>query len=131
LLVVEGLESGCNSLRKPPGERVRGVRVPIARLDTYIERHAVARVDFIKMDIEGGERDALRGAERLFSRHRPVLLCEIEPARIEPWAYDPHEILAAVDEWQYDWFSLGTEGRLVALRDRSAPLSGEYVARPR
>src|SRR5262245_30898190 len=51
LLVVEGLESGCNSLRKPPGERVHGVRVPITRLDTYIERHAVGRIDFIKMDI--------------------------------------------------------------------------------
>jgi len=131
LLVVEGLETGCNSLRKPPGQRVRGTRVPITRLDTYVERHAIGRVDFIKMDIEGAERDALRGARALFERDRPVLLCEIEPARIEPWGYDPHEIFDALDSLRYDWFSLDAEGRPVAVRDRSAPPSGEYVARPR
>jgi FkbM family methyltransferase len=131
LFVVEGRETGCNSLRQPPGERVRATRVPLTRLDTYVERHAIGRVDFIKMDIEGGERDALRGAQALFDRDRPILLCEIEPARIEPWGYDPREILAALDRHRYDWFSLDADGRLVALRDRAAPLSGEYVASPR
>ena len=131
LLVVEGEETGCNSLRKPPGERVRALRVPMCRLDTYVERHAVGRVDFIKMDIEGGEWDALRGAEGIFTRDRPVLLCEIEPARIEPWGYDPREILALLDARGYDWFSLDAEGRLIPLRDRADSLSGEYVARPR
>ena len=131
LLVVGGQETGCNSLRKPPGERARGVRVPITTLDACIERHGIGRVDFIKMDIEGGERDALRGAERLFSRDRPALLCEIEPARIAPWGYDPHEILSMLDRRQYDWFSLDPDGLPVALRDRPATLSGEYVALPR
>jgi FkbM family methyltransferase len=75
---------------------VRAVRVPVQSLDAHVERTAVGRVDLIKMDIEGGEWDALLGAARLFARDRPVLQCEIEPVRIEPWAYDPGEILKLV-----------------------------------
>jgi len=131
LFVVEGQETGCNSLRRPPGERVRVISVPICRLDTWIERHAIGRIDVIKMDIEGGERDALRGAEALFTRDRPILLCEIEPARIEPWNYDPHEILALLERLNYDWFALDVLGRLSRLPNAPASLSGEYVARPR
>jgi FkbM family methyltransferase len=131
LFVVEGHETGCNSLRQPHGERVRALRVPMCRLDTYVERHAIDRVDFIKMDIEGGERDALRGAAHLFARYRPVVLCEIEPARIAPWGYDPREILALLEASGYEWFTLDAEGGLSPLRDAPGSLSGEYVARPR
>lgn len=68
---------------------MRANRVPICRLDVYAARHQLWRIDFVKIDVEGGERDALRGAEELFRRDRPVLMCEIEPARVTPWNAEP------------------------------------------
>ena len=74
------------------------------------------RVDFVKVDVEGGERDVLRGGEQLFRRDRPLLMCEIEPARIAPWNYTPSEIFDLVGGWGYEWSPI-------------AP--GNYLARPR
>jgi FkbM family methyltransferase len=47
--------------------------VPVVRLDNLIEQVGWDRLDFLKMDIEGGERDALSGATGLLRRSRPRL----------------------------------------------------------
>jgi len=49
--------------------------VPIVRLDTFF--HGV-NVDFIKIDIEGHEYAALRGAEQLLRRCHPKMMVEIQ-----------------------------------------------------
>lgn len=103
LFIVNGSQTGCNSLRPVPGEQAVTQRVPLRTLDDYAEEHHIERVDFVKMDIEGGERDALLGAEALLRRTRPALLIEIEPARIEPWGYSPRDIFELVASWDYEW----------------------------
>ena len=42
-------------------------------IDSLVERGIVGRVDFIKLDIEGAELSALRGAEATLRRFRPRL----------------------------------------------------------
>jgi len=63
------LTAGAESL---PGHARLAVRV--VALDSYPLRRPVS---FIKLDIEGAELLALRGAERLLAEDRPALLCEI------------------------------------------------------
>lgn len=68
---------GFSSLIAPkPGQRsaIRQVTVEAATLDALIPQDA--RIDFIKIDIEGGEYDALRGAARILGADRPVILFE-------------------------------------------------------
>ena len=50
-----------------------GVRkmVKTISLDDFVEREGIERVDFIKMDIEGAEEIALRGADRVIREFRP------------------------------------------------------------
>src|SRR5258706_9043453 len=47
--------------------------VDVIRLDDWARDHAINRVDFVKMDIEGGEFHALRGAQEMLSRFRPII----------------------------------------------------------
>lgn len=58
-------------------------------LDDLIRHRGFAPPNLVKIDIEGGESEALTGAEFTFRRYRPVLLCEIHDAAnemfIEPW----------------------------------------------
>lgn len=61
-----GVDAGF-SVRKHAGD------VPLRRLDRLVEEGAVERVDFLKMDIEGAELAALRGAEACIRRFRPKL----------------------------------------------------------
>jgi FkbM family methyltransferase len=61
-----------------PGTRVGGgaagsYQVSTLTIDDLAAREKLSRVDFIKMDIEGAELDALRGAEQTIRRHRPKL----------------------------------------------------------
>lgn len=42
-------------------------------LDDYVERSGIKQVDFIKMDIEGGEREAMKGALETIKRFKPRL----------------------------------------------------------
>jgi FkbM family methyltransferase len=53
------------------------LRVATSTLDALIEGHTVPAPDFIKMDIEGGELAALRGATQCFLRIRPKLFLAV------------------------------------------------------
>jgi FkbM family methyltransferase len=53
-----------------------GLEIPAITIDEVVESLALARVDFIKADIEGAERVALEGARRTISRFAPKMaLC--------------------------------------------------------
>jgi FkbM family methyltransferase len=56
---------------------------PVVTLDGYCEQHGVDHVDFIRMDIEGAELRALRGAEGIIDRDHPHILIEIHPVMLE------------------------------------------------
>ncbi len=51
--------------------------VPIVRLDEYVREQKLPNPDWIKIDIEGMELPALRGAESLLRLSRPTIICEI------------------------------------------------------
>ena len=55
------------------GESPRGVRVPVTTIDRVVADLNLARVDFIKMDIEGAEANALAGAAATIRRFRPSI----------------------------------------------------------
>jgi FkbM family methyltransferase len=50
------------------------VKIETTTLDDVVLRRNLSRVDFVKMNIEGAEIKALRGAAVTISRFRPILL---------------------------------------------------------
>jgi FkbM family methyltransferase len=132
LFVVQGKETGCNSLRPPEVSlHTKKLIVPMSNLDRYLEQHGVARVDFVKMDVEGGELDVLRGASAMLQRPpRPVILCEAQEDRTRAWGYAAGEIIAQLLEWQYGWFRITPEGILRPLVSKRNVFNGNFVAVP-
>lgn len=62
-------------LRSPPADAVvQQIKVPLMRLDERIARDA--RVRFIKIDVEGGELDVIKGGLELIRRSRPIVAFE-------------------------------------------------------
>lgn len=58
--------------------------------DEMLDREA--RVDFIKMDIEGFELPALHGLARTFARHHPMVLCEFNPLCLRDGGFTPESL---------------------------------------
>ncbi|MBC7544393.1 MAG: FkbM family methyltransferase, partial [Candidatus Sericytochromatia bacterium] len=46
-------------------------------IDDYVASTGLSKVDFIKMDVEGGELQALKGAEQTIRQHRPKLAISV------------------------------------------------------
>ncbi|WP_163616436.1 FkbM family methyltransferase, partial [Klebsiella pneumoniae] len=55
--------------------------VTVETLDDVIDRCALPRIDFVKIDVEGAEVGVLKGARKVLMSSRPLLLLEAnEPA---------------------------------------------------
>lgn len=61
------------AIRAWQSERRGDVQVHTKTIDTSVRERNWDRLDFIKMDIEGAELAALRGAEHSICKHRPLL----------------------------------------------------------
>jgi hypothetical protein len=60
-----------------PGFRVGEDGVPLVRIDDLVIDRQIQRIDFIKLDVEGSELAALRGAYASIQRFRPKLAISI------------------------------------------------------
>jgi len=59
-------------------EKPQMVKVPLTTIDSLVEQLALPRVDYIKMDVEGAEAAALRGARKTIERFRPRMSIAVE-----------------------------------------------------
>ena len=60
-----------------PAQLVAEEVVPVVKLDDIANQ--LGQVDLVKLDVEGAEALALRGASALLARHRPVMVLEYSP----------------------------------------------------
>jgi len=56
-----------------PGFSSRNQRVPLRSIDFLVKQNEIARISFIKLDVEGAELAALKGAEESIRRFKPKL----------------------------------------------------------
>ncbi|GHT39047.1 hypothetical protein AGMMS49965_04040 [Bacteroidia bacterium] len=65
--------SMANRAHNEDDNGVSSEKVKITTLDKFVEENKLTRVDFIKSDIEGAERDMLRGATKVLQKFAPKL----------------------------------------------------------
>ncbi len=53
-----------------------GIAVPLRRLDDIVVEQGLSRLDLVKIDVEGHERQVLAGAAETLSRLRPAIIFE-------------------------------------------------------
>jgi FkbM family methyltransferase len=74
-LYVEGIGPAAHITPIPRAADAQ--QVETLKIDDFATSRQLARVDFIKMDIEGAELEALKGAEDTIRRHRPRLAISV------------------------------------------------------
>lgn len=100
--------TGVGSNAEFPGQ-VR-VDVEVETLDGLVERAGLTRLDFVKIDVEGGELAVLRGGRNTIDEFRPTLLVEIEARHIGRYQHTAADVVAGLTErgytmaiWQNGW----------------------------
>jgi len=119
---------------RPPAseDRVSEISVETVRLDDYVSQFPLARVDFVKLDVEGGEREVLRGASSVLTKFRPILICEVLDATTQAWGYKAREIIQMLESFDFAWFDIRSNGSIVPHKIREHyPEIRNYVAVPK
>jgi FkbM family methyltransferase len=132
LFLVQGGDDGCNSLR-PPGvtAATEAVSVDVISLDEYLLKSGINQIDFVKLDVEGGEREVLRGATGLINGlSRPVFLVEVQDIRTRPWGYPAYEIVTILARARYQWFRILENGSLTPAAVHERDYDANLVAVP-
>ena len=113
------------------GRTERLVDVQTQTLDRLVEQHGLHRVDMVKLDLEGAELFALKGAARLIERDRPELILELSGLLFEKAGYTADDLLDFLDERGYR-VGLITDYPLdMTLRRPGFPRYGRILECPR
>jgi len=72
-------QMGHLALGSCPREAQSLVVVQTARIDDLAREHKIGRIDLIKIDVEGAERQVLHGMAELLAASKPIVICEWHP----------------------------------------------------
>jgi FkbM family methyltransferase len=95
--------------------RVREFEALLTSLDAESAVNALASIDFMKIDVEGGELDVLKGASRILARHRPLIYCEMSEEWAGAFGYAPQDLFKFVRSLGYREARLFNGERVSAL----------------
>lgn len=84
------------------------VEAEVVRLDDFLPE--IEDLPFVKMDIEGAECFCVAGAEKLFSKHLPATICEINPWYLEGFGFKTEDLTGFFTDKGYKIFFYTNEG---------------------
>lgn len=73
----------------------------VRSLDALMAENNIARLDFLKLDVEGSETRLLYGAANTLRKFRPVLLLEVSDSALRKQSSSSDELLALVQSFGY------------------------------
>ncbi len=95
--------------------------VEVATVDAMLEDCGVARVDLVKIDVQGFEGHVLRGMKETLRRSENlILLTEFWPFGLRSAGTNPEDLLLELEQSGLRLFELTEKGRLVRLTDKKA-----------
>lgn len=119
-----GINPGQNSFGKDPSCNGVGEEVVTETLDSVLLQASVDHVDLIKMDVEGAEELVLRGASRVVTSERPLIIFEFNPEAAQRLGLSPSGAWNLLEALNYEFFMVGPRG---SLQRSDSPLPGRNV----
>ncbi|SCF49107.1 methyltransferase, FkbM family [Micromonospora matsumotoense] len=81
------------------------VMVDVLTLDGLAEKVGLTRLDFLKIDVEGGELHVLHGGVQTVEKYLPKMYMEIEERHTARYEYGPDDIVKWLRERGYTMYS--------------------------
>lgn len=120
------VESHARKAQSEFGKDSQTMTVPVTTLRALCERHAPPAIDFLKIDVEGAERDVLLGNDWRRFRPKVVLAEALEPITMAP-AWQAWEPLLTRNGYRFAYFDSLNR---YYVADEHAGLAGRLAAAP-
>ena len=78
------------------------VDVTCTTLDAFVSQNNIQRIDCIKVDIEGGEPNFLKGSRRTLPNLKPILILELNPDLLRRSRSSVEEVKSLLAELDYE-----------------------------
>jgi len=120
-------------------ETIKTIQVDVITIDSFLETKVGSlNVDFIKMDIEGSEFNALKGMKNVLNENKHlILMSEFWPNGLIQGGSDPkkfldvlqdnHFIINLIDHLKEDVCPIEAEDLLSLIEERSKVLTDEFM----
>lgn len=97
------IAANANAAKSTFGKDSSAISMPMKTLALLCDTHAPGEIDFLKLDVEGAERDVLLGCD--FARFRPKMVVTeaLEPVTLKP-AWQHWEPLLVAQGYRYVFF---------------------------
>jgi len=103
------------------------IDVEVKTIDGFCDEHGIARIDFLKIDVEGFEEDVLLGAAKILgSQDIGVVLFEIREAILDSVNRSAVSVFAPLLDSGYSVFDLN--GHILCGEELVKPVDGDYLA---
>ncbi len=130
-LYVSSLENlGMSSMFHHDTESGEVERVEAIKMDDFLSKNQIGRVDLVKIDIEGAELFALRGMQATLQKFRPTLLMEISESVLGENSASSTEIFNMMDEYGYSAHTIDPAGDLLPFVPGSDTQATNFVFVP-
>jgi FkbM family methyltransferase len=135
LAIAEGGHEGQNTIgshvSNPTVRTAAHETVELQTIDAIVDEQGLKRLDFVKLDVEGSEVEALNGAVKTISRFQPLMLLEAEDERLASQNRTKADFTSAVRGFGYEmWVFDDDTAQLREPRTMDEP-EGNVVAAPR
>ncbi len=102
--------------------------IAVKRLDDLVDELGIQRVDVIKLDIEGAEFSALKGAQETLKRFKPLLILELSDEALKHQGSSAIQLLNLLEQLEYEIFTIGNFTGLPVKATSTSPLSSNIIA---
>jgi FkbM family methyltransferase len=106
---------GMSSFHQPENYSGRKEKVEVITIDNWFKTSGLAKIDLIKLDIEGSELAALKGMSAVLEKQKPALIVEINPETLSLFGLKPLDIYNYLNQFNFDRFLISENNRLEHL----------------
>lgn len=105
------------------------IEVPTMTLDAFVAQEGVPKVDFMKIDIQGGEIFLLQGGEATLRAFSPDIIMEVSPEDLRSVSKTSRDLIQMVEDYGYNVYTMkrGKPGSRISARTTGEQFSATNV----